>query len=100
MIRDNQKFNESIKPNSAFLNELGQKLPEFFTESKLDEEGNMIEEAKFDTEKFYNALKEQNIEELSSGYQLDFIGKNYAKKQAGERPTTVIVPDVKGGSKM
>lgn len=30
---------------------------------------------------------------MSSGYQLDFIGKNYAKKQSGERPTTVIVPD-------
>ena len=35
----------------------------------------------------------KNIDELSSGYRLDFIGKNYAKKQAGERPTTVIVPD-------
>lgn len=93
MLRDNQKFNASVKPNSVFLNELNRKLPEFFTDGKLDEEGNIIEEAKFDIEKFSNALKEQNIEELSSGYQLDFIGKNYAKKQAGEMPTTVIVPD-------
>lgn len=42
MIRDNQKFNESVKSNSVFLNELGQKLPEYFTESKFDEEGNII----------------------------------------------------------
>lgn len=93
MLRDNQQFNESIKPNSAFLDELRQKMPEFFTATKYDEEGNVVESSTFDNEKFQQALKEQNIDELSSGYRLDFIGKNYAKKQAGERPTTVIVPD-------
>ena len=93
MLRDNQQFNESIKPNSAFLDELRQKMPEFFTATKYDEEGNVVESSTFDNEKFQQALKEQNIDELSSGYRLDFIGKNYAKKQAGERPTTMIVPD-------
>ena len=93
MLRDNQQFNESIKSNSAFLDELRQKMPEFFTASKYDEQGNLVESSTFDYEKFQQALKEHNIEELSSGYRLDFIGKNYAKKQAGERPTTVIVPD-------
>ncbi|MFW3578363.1 DNA methyltransferase [Vagococcus fluvialis] len=93
MIRDNQQFNESIKSNSAFLAELRQKMPEFFTAGKYDEEGNEIESSTFDIDKFQQALKENDIEELSSGYRLDFIGKNYAKKQAGERPTTVIVPD-------
>lgn len=39
-------------------------------------------------------LQEQNIEELTSGYQIDFIGKDYAKKQAGEFAKTVIVPDL------
>ncbi|EME7124170.1 DNA methyltransferase [Enterococcus mundtii] len=93
MLRDNQQFNESIKSNSAFLDELRQKMPEFFTATKYDEEGNVVETSTFDNEKFQQALKEHNIDELSSGYRLDFIGKNYAKKQAGERPTTVIVPD-------
>ncbi|MFZ1757877.1 MAG: DNA methyltransferase [Streptococcus suis] len=93
MLRDNQQFNESIKSNSAFLDELRQKMPEFFTACKYDEQGNLVESSTFDYEKFQQALKEHNIEELSSGYRLDFIGKNYAKKQAGERPTTVIVPD-------
>ena len=93
MLRDNQQFNESIKSNSAFLGELRQKMPQFFTASKYDEEGNLVESSAFDNEKFQQALKEHNIDELSSGYRLDFIGKNYAKKQAGERPTTVIVPD-------
>lgn len=100
MLKDNQQFNESIKPNSAFLAELSQKMPEFFTANKYDNEGNIVEEAKFDMDKFQKALKEQNIDELTSGYQLDFIGKNYAKKQAGERPTTVIVPDKEHNEKL
>lgn len=93
MLRDSQQFNESIKSNYAFLDELRQKMPEFFTATKYDEEGNIVESSTFDNERFQQALKGHNIDELSSGYRLDFIGKNYAKKQAGERPTTVIVPD-------
>ena len=82
MISDNEKFNMQVKPNSAFLNELKSKLPEFF-----DREGN------FDLDKFKGQLKEHNINELSDGYQLNFIGKDYARRQAGEMPSTVIVPD-------
>ena len=73
-----------VKPNSAFLNELKSKLPEFF-----DREGN------FDLDKFKRQLKEHNINELSDGYQLNFIGKDYARRQASEMPSTVIVPDEK-----
>lgn len=93
MIKDNLDFNENVKSNSDFLENLKRKLPEFFTTSK---EG---EESTFDLEKFQRALQEKNVDELSSGYQLDFIGKNYAKKQAGERPTTVIVPDIEHNTK-
>ncbi len=82
MIRDNQKFNETIQPNSAFLKQLKDKLPEFFSK-----EGN------FNLDKFKSELQEYNINELKDGYQLDFIGKDYARRQAGEMPTTVIVPN-------
>ena len=82
LISDNERFNMQVKPNSAFLNELKSKLPEFF-----DREGN------FDLDKFKGQLKEYNINELSDGYQLNFIGKDYARRQAGEMPSTVIVPD-------
>ncbi|GET07273.1 DNA methylase [Ligilactobacillus agilis] len=82
MISDNEKFNMQVKPNSAFLAELKNKLPEFF-----DSEGN------FDLDKFKGQLEEHNINELRDGYQLNFIGKDYARRQAGERPSTVIVPD-------
>ena len=84
MQTDNEKYNETVQPNTAFLNELKEKLPEFFTE-----------EGSFDLDKFRNQLKDKNINELSEGYQLDFIGKDYARRQAGEMPTTVIVPDEK-----
>lgn len=82
METDNQRFNAAVQPNSAFLAELKEKLPEFFTR-----------EGSFDLEKFQAALKEKNIAELSEGYQLNFIGKDYARRQAGEMPNTVIVPD-------
>lgn len=93
MLQDNQQFNEKVKSNSAFMDELRQRMPEFFSAAKFDEDGNEVQPSTFDNEKFQEALKDNNINELSSGYRLDFIGKNYAKKQAGERPTTVIVPD-------
>lgn len=99
MIKDNQKFNESIIPNSALMAELRQKLPEFFTAAKYDENGKLVESSKFDNDKFQQALQKQNVNELSSGYRLDFIGKNYAKKQAGEKSETVIVPDVEHNEK-
>lgn len=82
MKTDNEKYNEQVKPNTAFLNELKNKLPEFFTK-----------DGSFDIDKFREKLKEKNVNELSDGYQLNFIGKDYARRQAGEMPSTVIVPD-------
>lgn len=82
MKTDNEKYNEQVKPNTAFLNELKNKLPEFFTK-----------DGSFDIDKFREKLKEKNVNELSEGYQLNFIGKDYARRQAGEMPSTVIVPD-------
>lgn len=100
MLRENLEYNKNVKANSAFLEELKLKLPEFFTAEKKDDDGNVVEESKFDYLKFKKMLDEQNIEEFTSGYQLDFIGKNYAKKQSGERPNTVIVPDIEHNTKM
>ena len=81
VIRDHLQENENVKPNTAFLEELKNKLPEFFNNDG------------FDIDKFKNALEENNVNEFSEGYQLNFIGKDYARKQAGDAPTSVIVPD-------
>lgn len=82
MKTDNEKYNESVLPNTAFINELKSKLPEFFNDND-----------QFDMEKFKASLQEHNVDELKDGYQLNFIGKDYARRQAGEMPSTVIVPD-------
>lgn len=84
LLRDSEKYNQQVKSNTAFLNELKNKLPEFFTKG-----------GSFDLDKFKDQLRENNVNELSEGYQLDFIGKDYARRQAGEMPSTVIVPDEK-----
>ena len=84
MKTDNEKYNEAVQPNTAFLNELKEKLPEFFNK-----------DGSFDLNKFKNQLKSKNANELKDGYQLDFIGKDYARRQAGEMPSSVIVPDEK-----
>ncbi|AYV35234.1 site-specific DNA-methyltransferase [Erysipelothrix rhusiopathiae] len=95
MIKDNKNYNEKVKPNTEFLNELKSILPQFFVNEKYDEEGNLVSEGYFDIDKFQESLRDNNINEIKEGYQLSFIGKDYAKKQAGEKPTTVVVPDNK-----
>lgn len=93
-LRENLEYNKSVNSNTAFLNNLKDKLPEFFNADRYDESGELVEPGFFDWEKFKNQFEENDIQaELTSGYQLNFIGKNYAKRQAGERPSTVIVPD-------
>lgn len=82
MKTDNEKYNEAVKPNTAFLNELKTKLPDFFSK-----------DGEFDLDKFKSQLREYDIDELKDGYQLNFIGKDYARRQAGEMTSTVIVPD-------
>lgn len=94
MLKDNRNYNAQVTSNTAFLKTLRDKLPEFFTADKIDEDGIVTSQGTFDFEKFKKALTENSIQtELTSGYQLNFIGKDYAKKQAGEAPTTVVLPD-------
>lgn len=77
------KTAESAQPNSAFLVRLKQSMPEFFTE-----EG-------FDIEKFQRNLKASDINETTSGYSLEFVGKSYAQLQTGQETKTVVVPNKK-----
>lgn len=94
MLKNNLEYNSKVESNTSFINELKEKLPEFFTPDKFDEDGNIVSKGNFDLEKFKNALSVNIIQtELTSGYQLNFIGKEYAKKQTGEVPTTVLLPD-------
>ena len=73
MFKDNIEVNKTIKPNSAKIEELKSKIPEYFTT-----------EGEFNIEKLKSDLKENNIDELSSGFRLDFIGKDYSKNNLGK----------------
>ncbi|MGM0202854.1 DNA methyltransferase [Enterococcus sp. AZ149] len=95
MFKEIMDENEKVKPNTAFLKDLEKKLPEFFSDYKYDSTGKIVREPMFDLEKFIKALRERNISELNDGYQIDFIGKDYAKKQTGESPESVITPTKK-----
>ncbi len=95
MIKDNESFNNTVSENSVFLEELREKIPNYFRSNVYDEEGNLIELGGFDFEKFNNNIKNSQQSLFSSSYSLNFVGKNYAKKQAGEKPTSIIVPNKK-----
>lgn len=78
---NNNEYNKGVKNNTYFLNELKEKLPEFFVNKGYEYDGEEYEKVQFDIDKFKNALKENDIEELINGYQLKFTGKNYAKNK-------------------
>ncbi|QVQ48324.1 site-specific DNA-methyltransferase [Latilactobacillus sakei] len=90
---------DNTEPNTAFLNQLRNKLPEFFTKDKydIDAEGNevLVEAGGFDIQKFQDSLRKHNVNEITDGYTLNFVGKKYAELQTGKSTTTVVIPDVK-----
>ena len=70
MQTDNEKYNETVQPNTAFLNELKDKLPEFFTK-----------DGSFDLDKFKNQLKDKigGVERTPrTSFLLEIILKFYA----------------------
>ena len=75
----------------VFLEELREKIPNYFRSNVYDEEGNLIELGGFDFEKFNNNIK--NSQSLfSSSYSLNFVGK-IMRKSRWEKPTSIIVPN-------
>lgn len=95
MIKDNENFNNNVSENSVFMEELREKLPNYFKSNVYDEDGNLIELGSFDLEKFNSNIKNSQQSLFTSSYNLNFIGKSYAKKQAGEKSTSIIVPNKK-----
>jgi len=74
----------TTKADTAFRNELLEKLPQFFTSN-----------GEFDIEKFRANLALSNVNEIREGYTLNYVGKTYARLQTGQPTKTVIIPDQK-----
>lgn len=93
---------DNTDPNTEFLNQLRHKLPEFFTKDKyaIDKKGNevLVEAGGFDIQKFQERLRKHNVNEITDGYTLNFVGKKYAELKTGKPTTTVVIPDVKHNS--
>jgi len=81
MIKDIMNANDSATPNSREMAVLKENFPSCF---KAD--------GSFDIERFKEFLSDK-IVVTGEGYELKFLGKNYARLLASIDTTTVVVPD-------
>lgn len=81
MIRDIMTANETVTPNQKEINILKENFPSCFRA-----------DGTFDIVRFSEFLKDK-IDISHEGYELKFLGKNYAKMLASLDTETVIVPD-------
>jgi len=87
MIKDIINANEQITPNSRELAILKKHFPSCF-----------MTDGSFDIERFKEFLSDK-LTVKGEGYELKFLGKNYARLLASVETTTVVVPDEEHNSK-
>lgn len=87
MIKDIMNANEGVTPNSREMTILKENFPSCFKE-----------DGSFDIERFKEFLSDK-IAVTGEGYELKFLGKNYARLLASIDTTTVVVPDEEHNSK-
>lgn len=87
MIKDILAANEAVKPNSREMEVLHKHFAQCFNK-----------EGHFDIEKFQSLIKDE-VEITKEGYDLNFLGKSYAKLLASIDTTTVIQPDLEHNRK-
>jgi len=82
MIKNIIQSNETVTPNAQTLEVLHTHFPQCFNK-----------EGEFDIDKFKDLIK-KDIDITHEGYDLNFLGKNYAKLLASIDTTTVVQPDL------
>jgi adenine-specific DNA-methyltransferase len=87
MIKTTLLNNEAVTSNAQTLEILHTHFPQCFNK-----------EGHFDLDKFKDHVKAE-VDVTHEGYDLNFLGKNYAKLLASVDTTTVIQPDVEHNSK-
>lgn len=83
MMIDNIKVNENIHPNSREIELLRADFPQFF-----DKDG------EFCIDRFKKMLHSSDITLSKEGYELNFLGKSYARYLSSTKTETFISPDV------
>ena len=81
MIKDTMASNEQVLPNDKEMAVLKEHFP-----------GCFHSDGSFDIERFKKFLSDK-VAVTGEGYELKFLGKNYARLLASLDTTTVIVPD-------
>lgn len=87
MIKDIIQRNENLTPNSHTLEVLKAHFPQCFNKEGI-----------FDLDKFKDLIK-ADVDITHEGYDLNFLGRNYAKLLASIDTTTVIQPDLEHNAK-
>lgn len=87
MIKDIIETNDAVTVNDKELKVLRENFPACFAE-----------DGSFDIERFKEYLSDK-VAVTNEGYELRFLGKNYARLLASLDTTTVIVPDEEHNSK-
>lgn len=87
MIKDIKTQNENALPSDRVMAKLHADFPQCFTN-----------EGKFDLEKFKSLLNDK-VDVTEEGYDLNFLGKNYANLIASTETETVLQPDLEHNSK-
>ena len=87
MIKDIIESNEAVTANAREIAALKEHFPSCFHS-----------DGSFDIERFKEFLSDK-VDVTSEGYELKFLGKNYARLLASEDTTTVILPDEEHNSK-
>ena len=88
MIGKNLQDNLDIKVNTKKMEKLKDDFPEFFTK-----------EGDFKLDSFKDFLKEEEVELTKEAYELNFLGKSYAKYESSLNTETYISPDVEHNEK-
>lgn len=87
MIKDIMAQNETVQPNDRIMSKLHADFPQCFNK-----------EGQFDMEKFQQ-LVQTEVDVTHEGYELNFLGKNYANLVASTETETVIQPDLEHNCK-
>ena len=87
MIKDIMAQNEKVQPNDRIMSKLHADFPQCFNK-----------EGQFDMEKFQQ-LVQTEVDVTHEGYELNFLGKNYANLIASTETETVIQPDLEHNAK-
>lgn len=87
MIKDITNSNEAVLPNTKQIEVLKENFPACFKE-----------DGSFDIERFKEYLND-SLTVTNEGYELKFLGKNYARLLASVDTITVVVPDEEHNNK-